>query len=865
MSNENRSFRLFSLIPAFLVVSVCAVIGAQEGRAQSVGQTNWSDPDTWPNRKVPVAGDKVTIARDKDVVLDVSPPALGGLSVDGKLSFSNAADLELTTEWIMLHGELAIGSEASPHTRNATITFTNNVVGEDVMAGMGDRGIMISGGTLNLHGDRTNTWTKLSKTAEAGSNSIEVLNAEQWRVGDEIVLASTDFDSRQAETRTIAAIRGNTITLNQPLEYMHFGEITFDVDERGEVGLLTRNIRIQASADAEESFFGGHIMAMPGSRMYVEGVELTRMGQNLTLARYPIHWHLVGDVQGQYIRNAAIHDTYNRCVTVHGTNYLKVENNVTYNTVGHCFFLEDGIEHSNEFISNLGIQTKCHTSKPCAPTNLAASGSNYATDNSGQTNGDALIPSDNTVSTFWVTNPDNIYRDNVAAGSDQIGFWLAFPEHPIGQFEGTEISANTWPRRTQIREFSGNTAHSNVDGLVLDRGPSAEGRFNVGGNPHAAFADPANADGTPPIESFIRDFTAYKSRNGGIWGRGEMHVFDGLVLADNANGYTHAIAGLSPQGGDYTSRVVNALFVGETDNIGNPGTPAEIAYGRSLPYPSLPDYPIRGYEFYDFLHHIENAKFVNYKDNDRRDAGALSYLLFTSFGTSIDNSIENVEFVNAKPAHFPEMKLEWGSDSGGGGYRTAGFTDIDGSLGFGANAYVVNDIGILSGAEGCEAQPTWSAVVCMTDVGRMNVGGGGGFGGFGGRGGEAPAQPPVVISSNGVEFTATGQTGVVAGAEISVATEREELSISLSQLDTGAWVIFELPGFTTAASGSEQSSLAALRDASDTSYYVDDDALWVKLVVEDTGGGAAGAGGRGGGGRGGFGGFGGGTSVTVNR
>ena len=66
----------------------------------------------------------------------------------------------------MLHGELAIGSEASPHTRKATITFTDNVPNEDVMAGMGDRGIMISGGTLNLHGDRTHTWTKLANTAE---------------------------------------------------------------------------------------------------------------------------------------------------------------------------------------------------------------------------------------------------------------------------------------------------------------------------------------------------------------------------------------------------------------------------------------------------------------------------------------------------------------------------------------------------------------------------------------------------------------------------------------------------------------------------------------------------------------------------
>jgi cell migration-inducing and hyaluronan-binding protein len=250
---------------------------------------------------------------------------------------------------------------------------------------------MISGGTLNLHGDRTHTWTKLARTAAAGSNSIQVMDAAGWRVGDEIVLASTDFDPRQAETRTISAIKGNLITLDRNLEYMHFGEITFDVDERGEVGLLTRNIRIQASADAEKSYFGGHVMAMAGSKMYVSGVEFSRMGQHLTLARYPMHWHLVGDAKGQYIRNSAIHDTFNRCVTVHGTNNLRIENNVTFNTVGHCFFLEDGIETGNQYVRNLGIQTKCHPTKPCVPTNLAAEGSRAGAPAGavGQTNGDA--------------------------------------------------------------------------------------------------------------------------------------------------------------------------------------------------------------------------------------------------------------------------------------------------------------------------------------------------------------------------------------------------------------------------------------------------------------------------------------------
>jgi hypothetical protein len=72
---------------------------------------------------------------------------------------------------------------------------------------------MISGGTLNLHGDRFNAWTRLADTAEAGSTSIKVLDASEWRVADEIVQASTDFNPRQAETRHISAVSGTEITV----------------------------------------------------------------------------------------------------------------------------------------------------------------------------------------------------------------------------------------------------------------------------------------------------------------------------------------------------------------------------------------------------------------------------------------------------------------------------------------------------------------------------------------------------------------------------------------------------------------------------------------------------------------------------
>ncbi len=872
------------LVPAVLVLGGYAVVQAQQKTSTPAPAKRWSDAGTWPDKKVPAKDAVVTIGTDMNVVLDVSPPALHGLRINGKLSFADNKDLELTTEWIMLHGQLEIGTEARPHTRNATITLTNTVPGEDIEV-MGDRGIMLMGGTLSLHGNRKDSWTKLAKTAAAGSTTVEVLNAGDWKKGDSIVLASTDFDPHQAERRTISSISGKVITLDQKLEYMHYGQVTFGVDERAEVGMLSRNIKIQASPDAETSFSGGHVMAMTGSTMQVSGVEFFRMGQHENLARYPIHWHLIGDTQAQYVENSAIHDTYSRCVTVHGTNNVRVQNNVAYNNVGHCYFLEDGVEHGNQYISNLGMLTKCHPSRPCNSTNAIFTG--VAGAPNGQNATDQLLPSDNTASTFWITNPDNTYRGNVSAGSEATGFWIALSEHPTGKFEGTELAAKTWPRRMQFREFSGNVAHSNVEGLMFDRGTNAQGKFNLGGNTHLPYTDPSDTN-SARLETVIKDLTIYKSKGAAIWARGENHIFDGLKIADSAIGYTHAYPGVAPYHGDYTSKVLNSLFVGESDNKGTPKTPAEIKYGRTMPRTDA-DYPVRGYEYYDFTHHVSNTKFVNYVDNDTRKAGALSYLLFTSFGVSTNNSIEKLTFENAKPAYFPPTERRWqftGEYGSFSGWNGAVIHDKDGSAtGMGPNSYIVIDNGIAFDEKRCEMKQAWGAAVCKGDMGRMGItaaapgGGRGGPGGpgaakgapaalaaapggpgaaKGGPGGPgaakgAPAAPggrgaanPIVLSRNGRKLNLTGQLTVLAGTEVRAESEAPTLNVQVSEMDPGSWMIVELPGYTTAASGETQGSLQALRSATSNSYFKGEGSLWVKVIANGGGmtqGTAAGRGG----------------------
>ena len=170
-------------------------------------------------------------------------------------------------------------------------------------------------------------------------------------------------------------------------------------------------------------------------------------------------------------------------------------------------------------------------------------------------------------------------------------------------------------------------------------------------------------------------------------------------MADNAIGYTHAASAVGRTA--YTSLVVDSLFVGETDNIGNPSTPAEIAYGRSMPN-DMADFPIRGYEYYDLRHDVLNTTFVNFEPNTTRDAGALSYLMYTSFGMSTENAIEGAKFVNAKRVSFPPVVRRWASDFGrGNAWRGAAIHDRDGSVGGVPDSYIVLDNGIASDEQAC--------------------------------------------------------------------------------------------------------------------------------------------------------------------
>ena len=65
-----------------------------------------------------------------------------------------------------------------------------------------------------------------------------------------------------------------------------------------------------------------------------------------------------GELPGSYVRGCAIHNTFNRAMTLHGVHQLLVEHNVAFNVMGLAFFLENAVEEDNILRYNFGILNK---------------------------------------------------------------------------------------------------------------------------------------------------------------------------------------------------------------------------------------------------------------------------------------------------------------------------------------------------------------------------------------------------------------------------------------------------------------------------------------------------------------------------
>lgn len=231
----------------------------------------WSHLTSWLRDEPPLDGDSVIIPPDQAILMDMSPPRLFLLLIQGLLVFDRQ-DLNLDASYILVHGgTLEVGTESEPFEHQATITLHGDrrksvelpAVGAKVLAVM-DKGVFADRtagnaathrrGTLDIHGlPRLRTWTRVAPSHLArGTTTIRTESPTDFSHGEVIVLTSP-----HEELLVDFRVDAHTFVVQEPLQHNHDcthysqvseedGEVV-DNTEWCEVALLSRNVLIQGS------------------------------------------------------------------------------------------------------------------------------------------------------------------------------------------------------------------------------------------------------------------------------------------------------------------------------------------------------------------------------------------------------------------------------------------------------------------------------------------------------------------------------------------------------------------------------------------------------------------------------------------
>ncbi|CAF1300760.1 unnamed protein product, partial [Adineta ricciae] len=699
-------------VQALVIVNI-ANSGNAIGSSQYQYIDLWSSPWTWGGESPPEAGTLVSIDSGKTVYFDTTSPIIKAIIIDNaSLIFDDNQDVYLNVEYILIvnGGRLQVGTEANPFQHKAVITMYGQLRSIELPI-FGAKVLGLRDGTLDMHGKNVGqTWARLASTTAAGSSQITLQTPVSWSVGDEIIIATTgDYESQgESEVRTIASISSNglSLTLNSPLNYTHLGVTqsvgSKTIEIRAEVGLLTHNVVFQGSTtptwdqtipacpdgfdpgefatqtcflgrygeEIGSDQFGATIMAsasqdsLDGTQpaiVRLSNIEVFNGGQAFRLGRYPIHFHMNGNMSLSYVKSSSIHQTFNRAINIHASNYLTIQNNVIYDIMGGAMFLEDGVEIGNTFDGNLAVFVRTSSS---------------------------LLNEDVTPAAIWVTNPNNTVINNAVAGGTHFGYWYRMLETPDGP--SFAMYPGFCPYRQPFGRFYNNSVHS-------------VGRIGVWIFPEYSPTVGGSCTGDAPYQAVFEGLTTWKNARGFEWVMSSTIQIKGATVFDNNEAGLSCVTAINDQATNLPnlrstfydintgSSVINSLIVGDSGTSSSSVVPSDggliVMWDRGL--------------------RVKNVSFINFQSSNTQAIRGpiIAGRCLVNCGGWL-TKFSQLSFTNV----VNRGQFRWSYDGL--------YLDEDGTLGGVSGATIMAPDGLWNTSTACQPTPHFvNAITCPSSLG----------------------------------------------------------------------------------------------------------------------------------------------------
>uniref|UniRef100_A0A8B9K828 Cell migration inducing hyaluronidase 2 n=1 Tax=Astyanax mexicanus TaxID=7994 RepID=A0A8B9K828_ASTMX len=338
---------------------------------------------------------------------------------------------------------------------------------------------------------------------------------------------------------------------------------------------------------------------------------------------------------------------------------IKLLDTVGYDTLGHCFFLEDGIEQRNTFFHNLGLVTRPGT---ILPTDRNDTMCTEIRDRVYKGYNPSPATECKAVSTFWIANPNNNLINNAAAGFSLYLLLLTL----CFRFRPHEDSDPTKPR----------------------------------------------------VAALIDTLISFKNNDLGAWIRGGDIIIQNSGFADNGVGLSFASDGSYPKDVGSSQEVSESLFVGESKNRGSNGGQNKYwgvggVDGKMRTLPRNKTFPIRGFQIYDGPVRLLQSTFKSYMPTSDRFTSAVGFNLKNVWQLTPRNNLSSLSFLPSVTLRaFFGRPGQWFEENDLDGDKNSIFHDLDGSVSGYPDTYVARADNFLIRHPECVLMPQWNGCVC---------------------------------------------------------------------------------------------------------------------------------------------------------
>lgn len=210
-----------------------------------------------------------------------------------------------------------------------------------VMSGSFETGnkLLLNTANMKFFGKPRDRASRLLAPVYNGASTVLVDTDLDWVAGDRLYFAPTNLQWTHSEYRTIDSYNSATglVTLTQALSKYHFGAGSSTaadyngLDTRGEVRLLSRNVRILG--DYNNDLWGGHIlttdrMEFDGTARYgttqFDNVEVENCGQ-LNTYHAAIRFESTGNSKASFVRDSVVHGSEAWSMIITGSSNINID------------------------------------------------------------------------------------------------------------------------------------------------------------------------------------------------------------------------------------------------------------------------------------------------------------------------------------------------------------------------------------------------------------------------------------------------------------------------------------------------------------------------------------------------------------